>query len=580
MLTVVDLMNRGDQATVLSVPFELRGLAQAAGAEYTPGVGHVLRGPVPATLHPFVSPPFSWERWRQAQLNGVDADRFADYLAGGGPADTVRFVPRPHQLAGAKAALAARDGGLPGFVLADETGLGKTITALLALRAMSDTATVLVVCPLSVVEHWRRTVVALGPGGRRVVVVNYDRLKSLLKAPASARSAKRVKTRNARTAKSGRPLISPDAVVFDESHRLRNPATQTSAAARRIAAPARFTLWASATAGQNPLELSYLARLLTASTGERIGEVDELDEWAAWCDRHQLGVRRGEYGRWVYERSPGVEERLRRMLFDPGRRGVAAAVRRRPTDIAGWPSLTLDVLPVTLSPEQRVLYATAWTQFRRELRLASPGRESQSRLVAQLRFRQKCSLLRVPQTVDLAEDYLASGYQVVLSVAFHETASELVAKLGGPTKVALITGATTGAAREAERVRFQTGQVPVVITTVVEGISLHAGEQNLPGGRVASTARRVTLAADPRWTALELTQLAGRAHRDGQFSQLRLLVGAGTVEADVTQAALDRWKSLRGMQGDPDADLATAQLMLDRAAAADPLPLDGAAAAG
>ena len=565
-----------DRIAVLALPFLSRGLADLAGAEAVPGTGHVLHlapgALLPAHLTAYGSEPFSWERWREAELNGVPDPELADYLADtrDGSTPTV-FTPRPHQLVGALAAVAARNAGLPGFLLADAVGLGKTITAAVALAAMPDTQLVVILCPLSVVAHWRRTIHGLGHGGRRFLILNYDRVKRLFAPPPAALRAKKAKTKNRHTVGTGRLLVTPDAVIRDESHRARNPTTQTAAACRRLTAAATFSIYASATAGQNPLELSYLARLLAATTGTRLGEVAELDEWAAWCTAQGLGISKGAYGKWLYERTPDVESTVRRMLFEPSAAGAAAGIRRRPTDLVGWPALDTNLVPVSLDAAQRSLYLAAWTQYRARMHLSGRARNSSSGLVQLLRFRQKCSLLRVGQTVDLVQDKLADGHQVVISVVFTETATALVDQLGGPDKVALVTGQVTGAAREAERVRFQTGQVKTVVCSVTEGISLHAGELGLPGGQVGSTAPRVTIVSDPRWTALELEQISGRAHRDGEYAEMLLLVGEGTVELAVTQAALDRWTSMRGMQGDPDGDLSRAQEVLDQATLRDPI---------
>ena len=51
-------------------------------------------------------------------------------------------------------------------------------------------------------------------------------------------------------------------VVFDESHRLRNPYSQQSMSCRQVADGADFVVYLSATAGQSPHELSYLDALL------------------------------------------------------------------------------------------------------------------------------------------------------------------------------------------------------------------------------------------------------------------------------------------------------------------------------
>ncbi|RYE79925.1 MAG: hypothetical protein EOP19_19575, partial [Hyphomicrobiales bacterium] len=67
-----------------------------------------------------------------------------------------RFVPRPHQQEARDAILAARASGRPGFLLGDLTGLGKTLSAWLAIAGMPE-AEVLVICPKGAIPQWRRT---------------------------------------------------------------------------------------------------------------------------------------------------------------------------------------------------------------------------------------------------------------------------------------------------------------------------------------------------------------------------------------------------------------------------------------
>jgi SNF2 family DNA or RNA helicase len=62
-----------------------------------------------------------------------------------------------------------------GFLLGDEVGLGKTLSAWRAILDMPELKSVLVVAPLAVLEHWRQTIGWLGDGGKVVVVLNYDR---------------------------------------------------------------------------------------------------------------------------------------------------------------------------------------------------------------------------------------------------------------------------------------------------------------------------------------------------------------------------------------------------------------------
>jgi superfamily II DNA or RNA helicase len=563
-------------ALVLDVPYDQRDLAAAHGAVWSREAGHVLQVPdgqaPPATLIPYLSAACSWERWQEAALNDVPAARRAGYLAGPHPAvadhrpPPVPMAARPHQHAGAQAIVAAREAGLPGFLLADEVGLGKTLTALHALLAMPDIRTVLIICPLSVVAHWRRTLAAVDLDGRCAVVVNYDRLRRLVAAPASATAARRTRTRNRRTAAGGRPLLAADAVICDEAHHLRNPTTQRAQLVARLRGPA-FTLWLSATAGQSAQELSYAAPLLDALTGST-APVKDIDGFAAWCRDQGLLDEPGVAG------APSAD-RLRELLFTPQLApGVSAGLRRRPQDLAGWPEIDRSLLPIALDAAQRVLYASAWTVFRAELDLAGRGRNSLRGRAAQLRFRQKTSLLKIEGTAELVADLLADERQVIVSVAFRETAALLDAALQRRRIAAtVVDGSTTGPEREERRLAFQRGDVPVVVTTLTEGISLHAEEQ-LADGSPATATPRVTLLHDPRYTGYELAQVEGRGHRDGQYCPIFYCVAEDTVETEIMSGALGRRARMGRLHGDDAAavdQLDALEAALHARAGAEPL---------
>ena len=117
--------------------------------------------------------------------------------------------------------------GHQGFLLADDVGLGKTISAWQAILEMPAARSVLITCPLAVVAHWRRTIAAMGDGGREVTVLNYERLGKLFELSAAARA--KVKSKKG-LAKSGTaPAF--DVLVWDESHRCKNPAAARSMSA-------------------------------------------------------------------------------------------------------------------------------------------------------------------------------------------------------------------------------------------------------------------------------------------------------------------------------------------------------------
>lgn len=188
-------------------------------------------------------------------------DRFSKLMR-----SETRQIPRPHQVEASQAILATRASGRSGFLLGDATGLGKTLSVWSALAAMPERE-VLIVCPKGAMPQWRRTIALSGLPGKAVTLTNYERTKALM-APPPAGKARSTRARNNALARHGTPKRTWPLVVFDESHRLRNPYAQQSLVCRQIAQAATFTVYLSATAGQAPHELTYLGPLLGEAAGE------------------------------------------------------------------------------------------------------------------------------------------------------------------------------------------------------------------------------------------------------------------------------------------------------------------------
>ncbi|WP_456717953.1 MULTISPECIES: SNF2-related protein [unclassified Bradyrhizobium] len=550
---------------MLEVPFSHRGVASDAGARWDKATkAYIFHGDeLPTELTPYAAPPYSWERLQENELNGIE-------ITPSIPQKTI--ILRTHQeeaVSVFKRAVAAQR---TTFLNADDVGLGKTIEAWKSvLEALPEAQTILIVCPLSAVAHWRRTIAWMGDGGRRIVVVNYDRLKRLFDVPESliTKSRGRRKIKKVRTQKGAARYGEPyefDAIIWDESHKLRNLETARSKFALKLNAEADFVMWLSATAGQTPLELAYLAPLLSETTGSKLKELAEFEEW---CKVQGIGVSRGAFGKWEWRgnstdplrkaESEADLELMRRLLFGGA---VPAGIRRSPTDIAGWPTINRILLPVALDAEDRVNYQLAWSEFRSALALERRGgQDSINPLVARLRFRQKASLLRTSATLDLVEDLLEQGQRVAISVAFKETQQVLKEALEtSGYRVCTIDGSLTGPQKEAQRLDFQYGRTDVCIYTVEEAISLHEGEF------IDHDAKRSNVIHDLRWSAIQMKQIEGRTHRDGKFSQIYWMLGEDTVEEELAEVVATRVRSMSKMHGDNET-VADIEKLLHRLAA-------------
>jgi hypothetical protein len=422
-------------------------------------------------------------------------------------------------------------------LLGDLTGLGKTLAVWTAAAAMPEND-ILIVCPKGGMPQWRRTIALSGLPKKSVTLINYERTKSLFAAPPAS-TKRSVRAKNNELARHGRPKRTWPIVVFDESHRLRNPYAQQSMACRQLADHASFSIYMSATAGQSPHELSYLGRLL----GHAVGcPTEALADFRTLMKTLGIGRAKGRWTNWSWQ----PNERDRTLMSDllyKGRKAIG--LRRRPGDIAGWPEVQRELAATALGPGERRMYEATWREFRREFGLAGGSTRRAVGWAADLRFRQKASLLRIAGTSAFADDLLAAGEQVAISVAYLETSALLAEALRGRHwRVCEINGQQSGEANEAARIGFQTGEYGAVIFTVTESISLHRGE--LPGGEKL----RSLIIHDMRHSAIQLQQIEGRCHRDGQRAVIYYAFAEDTVEERIAATVVRRMGAMDGMAGD------------------------------
>ena len=143
-------------------------------------------------------------------------------------------------------------------------------------------------------------------GGKEIAVVNSERLQKLFVLPDDS------KRRTLRGKACDGEAMAFDAVVWDEAHRLRNLDGARAKFAKKIDAKASRRLWLSATAGKNPLQLSYLAPLQARATETRLSE---MKDFAAWLAAQDLGVAKKAFGRWRWSGDPGVEARVHDLFY-------------------------------------------------------------------------------------------------------------------------------------------------------------------------------------------------------------------------------------------------------------------------
>lgn len=512
---------------------------------------------LPEELLPYQSKDYSFLRWQED-----------DYNKSIRPVTGVphTFVPRPHQKEAALKIAKSAAAGYRGFIEADDMGLGKTISCAVGAYGVAKAKgikqpKVLIICPVKVIEHWENTFKALKITNMRICIINFEQAKKLLKAPAKSANVKRQATRNRHIANEGKPLIEWDIILVDESHKLKNEETSQIphifskiAQYTLTAAKAPFVIYISGTIGQSPVEIGYLAPLIYQLMKK------DYPSWRKFLEANNFHLMSGKQMRWITPKKDAsiaekqkirVQqkqdlERLAKLLFGP----KSPSIRRTTNDIPNWPKKNRIDIGLSMDVMNAKLYQSLWLDFRKAIKLASNSKNPKNAMVANLRFKQKASLLKAPATAEFIMDLLDNKIQVAVSVEFIESLEaikEVLEKKG----ISCVEYSGRIKDNEKERIAFQRGEAKVILFTVDSSVSFHAGEQ-LKDGSFATKTPRATVIHDPRYSGISSAQIENRCHRDGQKANIFYMYLRDTVEAKVVTRLMQRMADTSTLQGDDE----------------------------
>ena len=372
-----------------------------------------------------------------------------------------------HQRAAVRWLLARR-----GAVLADAMGLGKTLTALTAARAMVRAADcrVVVIAPTGLHRHWLQEAAALQ---LQIELLSWAAL----------------------------PLDLPPAgtvLIADEAHYAQNLAAARTRAFLRLARHPR--LRAAWLLSGTPMKNGRPAQLfpLLAAIGHPLARDQRAFE-ERYCQGHWL--ERDGARHWSAQGATHLPElqRLVRPLL----------LHRRKEDCLDLPPKQRQLRPVTLSDA-----AGQGFQHRLQLKVEDYRRRAAAGLVRRdaealavlTALRQIGAEYKLPSAQALLEPLLEQGESVVVFTAFVAAAELLHQRLGG----ALLTGRLPASERQGVVDRFQSGGESLLISTYgVGGL-----------GFTLHRARHVLLLERP-WTPGDAEQAEDRCHRIGMQSALQ-----------------------------------------------------------
>ena len=508
---------------------------------------------IDALLHPFDPLVFdagspAWRhlsraalRQHIAQIGGAWPDQPLAAL------QTLKTAPWPHQLT---LALALVEGRGTRLVLADAVGLGKTLTAALALAELRERGVgshVLALVPAGLRDQWRQELDARA--GITAEVID---------ATALAERRRRSLSPQAEWAAPGTFILSVDfakqptvtvgllsrtwdALVVDEAH-LASGDTARRAVVAELAARSRIVLLISATPHTGDPE--HFRALMGMGGNDDVVWISR--------DRRAIGIRSTARTRRWRVACSGAELRLLRALTryarDVDRHGgaearlVAVVLRKRALS-------SPDALRVTLRRRRLLLKNAGDVQIalpfegpagetdledvHDDVALGVPGLADHAAELERLEALEAlCGLAARGWSKAATLDRLLRRTRepVIVFTEYRDTLLALLDRLAGRASIALLHGGLDRRSRAQAVESFTRGATRVLLATdaAAEGLNLQA-------------RCRLVVNVELPWSPLRLEQRAGRVDRIGQSRPVRVWTLAGrSGHEDMVVASLAR----------------------------------------
>jgi len=401
------------------------------------------------------------------------------------------------------------------WLLADEPGLGKTATALAWLKA-TDALSALVVCPASLRLNWRREAEQWWDGWEPYLgwdVISYEGLV--------ARSA-------------ARGLGAWDAVVFDESHYLKNPSATRTRAAFQVQSARRLFLTGTPVVNR-PMDLWPTLHALGLA-GSRV------DYGRRFCDGRLRRVYAKGGARTVWDFSGASDLEGLAALLSP------VMIRRTKAEVlTELPPKTRQVVEISAGNARKATPAgldgelETWEKWSGEQAFAPMP----PALLAELaKIRLEDGLAKMPAVVSYIKDVILEEEEKVVVFAWHREVLEALAReLPGTV---LLYGGMTDAAKDTAVREFQEGKARVF-----------CGQIQAAGTGLTLTAARTVAFAELDWVPGNITQAEDRCHRLGQRDAVRVihLVAEG-IDARMARALVRKQGVLDALEQERNAALA------------------------
>lgn len=386
------------------------------------------------------------------------------------------------------------------ILLADEPGLGKTITTIAYINAMRFSH-VVIVCPASLRLNWLAELERWLAYKTDVAIMSYE---GMVKHPISPEP----------------PL--GRLIVFDEAHYLKNPKAKRTKAALKLKHDKILFLTGTPVVNR-PIDLFPILAL----SGAKISRT-EYGKYFCAGKLVQVGWRPS---RWVWDFSGAshvdeLNESLQRNLM----------IRRTKAEVLSeLPSKVRQVIEIDTpngeSPElQRVLRA-AYNSF-----TSAAGEIGEEKVDFEelSNARKELGEIKLPHVLSFLKETLLEEVEKVVVFAYHkEIIDKLYDALKTFTPVKLYGGMSDRQKNESV-LRFQADPA----------VRVFIGQITAAGTGLTLTAANTVLFAELDWVPGNVTQAEDRCHRMGQRDTVRILhiVLRNSVDGRMVRALVEKQK--------------------------------------
>jgi superfamily II DNA or RNA helicase len=377
---------------------------------------------------------------------------------------------------------------------ASDTGTGKTYTIIAACVEMGLCP--FVVCPKSVISSWRKALIKFK--ARYYGIANYEALQNckyfapknkklstcpFIKKEIDDSSDSDSETKGKKSYSITWSIKKDMIVIYDESHRCKNPKTMNSKILQALAK------------NRN----THIA-LLSATA------CDKPDNFKVSC--YVLGlsktVKDAKY--WINEMNGNgpLMQGVHDAIYPDY--AVRMAIKEL-GDMFPENSVSCELYDMEGAEEIEKMYDII-AAAEKDLK----NKEDSADALAKLTYaRMRIEQLKIPTIIERTNDFVEEGNSVCIFVNFNETLETLAAELDTDC---LVRGGQTQEERDANIDRFQADKARIIICNSASGgvgISLHDLNGKYP---------RVSI-LNPSWSATTILQCLGRIHRAGAKSPAR-----------------------------------------------------------